>query len=54
EHPECSCNAKAQICHHAKHKAYIKQLQQTATKLQITLGFAPEQVSALPPPLTKI
>ncbi|THU78899.1 hypothetical protein K435DRAFT_609701, partial [Dendrothele bispora CBS 962.96] len=52
--PECSHNTKAQSCHHAKHKAYIKQLQQTITKLQTTLGFTSDQVSALPPPLTKI
>ena len=30
------------------------QLEQTVTKLQTALGFTPEQVAALPPPLVKI
>lgn len=30
------------------------QLEQTVTKLQITVGCTPEQISALPPPLIKI
>jgi hypothetical protein len=29
-------------------------LEQTVTKLQTALGFTPEQVAALPPPLVKI
>ncbi|KAK7442046.1 hypothetical protein VKT23_016322 [Stygiomarasmius scandens] len=54
ERPERSRNAKAQARHRAKRKAYIEQLEQTVTKLQTALGFSPEQVSALPPPLAKI
>ncbi|THU97517.1 hypothetical protein K435DRAFT_857549 [Dendrothele bispora CBS 962.96] len=54
ERPERSRNAKAQARHRAKRKAYIEQLEQTVTKLQTALGFTPEQVSALPPPLAKI
>jgi hypothetical protein len=30
------------------------QLEQTVTKLQTALGFTPDQVAALPPPLVKI
>lgn len=30
------------------------QLEQTVTKLQTALGFTPDQVAALPPPLAKI
>ncbi|KAF7319593.1 BZIP domain-containing protein [Mycena chlorophos] len=54
ERPERSRNAKAQARHRAKRKAYIEQLEQTVTKLQTALGFSPEQVAALPPPLVKI
>jgi len=54
ERPERSRNAKAQARHRAKRKAYIEQLEQTVTKLQTALGFTPEQVAALPPPLAKI
>ncbi|KAF8893089.1 hypothetical protein BD779DRAFT_1670076 [Infundibulicybe gibba] len=54
ERPERSRNAKAQARHRAKRKAYIEQAKQTVTKLQTALGFSPEQVSALPPPLAKI
>ncbi|KAF8665039.1 hypothetical protein AX16_000651 [Volvariella volvacea WC 439] len=54
ERPERSRNAKAQARHRAKRKAYIEQLEQTVTKLQVALGFSPEQVAALPPPLVKI
>ncbi|KAF9452118.1 hypothetical protein P691DRAFT_722659 [Macrolepiota fuliginosa MF-IS2] len=54
ERPERSRNAKAQARHRAKRKAYIEQLEQTVTKLQTALGYTPEQVSALPPPLVKI
>ncbi|KAL9709197.1 hypothetical protein Ac2012v2_007552 [Leucoagaricus gongylophorus] len=54
ERPERSRNAKAQARHRAKRKAYIEQLEQTVTKLQITVGCTPEQISALPPPLIKI
>lgn len=32
----------------------LLQLEQTVTKLQTALGFTPEQVAALPPPLAKI
>ncbi|EEB92807.1 hypothetical protein MPER_08631 [Moniliophthora perniciosa FA553] len=52
--PERSRNAKAQARHRAKRKAYIEQLEQTVTKLQTALGFTPEQVAALPPPLARI
>ncbi|KAJ7436200.1 hypothetical protein FB451DRAFT_1008937, partial [Mycena latifolia] len=51
---ERSRNAKAQARHRAKRKEYIEQLEQTVTKLQTALGFTPEQVEALPPPLAKI
>ncbi|KJA21314.1 hypothetical protein HYPSUDRAFT_140839 [Hypholoma sublateritium FD-334 SS-4] len=51
---ERSRNAKAQARHRAKRKAYIDQLEQTVTKLQIAVGYTAEQVSALPPPLLKI
>ncbi|KAF8153300.1 hypothetical protein B0H34DRAFT_723015 [Crassisporium funariophilum] len=54
ERPERSRNAKAQARHRAKRKAYIDQLEQTVTKLQIAVGYTTEQVSALPPPLLKI
>ncbi|TFK32405.1 hypothetical protein BDQ12DRAFT_617124 [Crucibulum laeve] len=54
ERPERSRNAKAQARHRAKRKAYIEQLETTVTKLQTALGFSPEQVAALPPPLIKI
>lgn len=54
ERPERSRNAKAQARHRAKRKAYIEQLEQTVTKLQTALGYSPEQVAALPPPLVKI
>ncbi|KAF7293046.1 BZIP domain-containing protein [Mycena indigotica] len=54
ERPERSRNAKAQARHRAKRKAYIEQLEQTVTKLQTALGFTPEQVTSLPPPLVKI
>ncbi|KAL0567392.1 hypothetical protein V5O48_014602 [Marasmius crinis-equi] len=54
ERPERSRNAKAQARHRAKRKAYIEQLEQTVTKLQTAMGFSPEQVAALPPPLAKI
>ncbi|KAF4603001.1 hypothetical protein EYR38_003406 [Pleurotus pulmonarius] len=54
ERPERSRNAKAQARHRAKRKAYIEQLEQTVTKLQTALGFSPDQVAALPPPLIKI
>ncbi|KAF9262791.1 hypothetical protein L218DRAFT_382193 [Marasmius fiardii PR-910] len=54
DRPERSRNAKAQARHRAKRKAYIEQLEQTVTKLQTALGFTPEQVAALPPPLAKI
>ncbi|RDB17379.1 hypothetical protein Hypma_001855 [Hypsizygus marmoreus] len=54
ERPERSRNAKAQARHRAKRKAYIEQLEQTVTKLQTALGFSPEDVAALPPPLLKI
>jgi len=54
ERPERSRNAKAQARHRAKRKAYIDQLEQTVTKLQIVVGYTTEQVSALPPPLVKI
>ncbi|KAK1235907.1 hypothetical protein PQX77_000857 [Marasmius sp. AFHP31] len=54
ERPERSRNAKAQARHRAKRKAYIEQLEQTVTKLQTAMGFTPEQVAALPPPLAKI
>jgi len=54
ERPERSRNAKAQARHRAKRKAYIDQLEQTVTKLQIAVGYNTEQVSALPPPLLKI
>jgi len=54
ERPERSRNAKAQARHRAKRKAYIEQLEQTVTKLQTALGFSPEQLAALPPPLIKI
>ncbi|KAG7096030.1 hypothetical protein E1B28_006711 [Marasmius oreades] len=54
DRPERSRNAKAQARHRAKRKAYIEQLEQTVTKLQTALGFSPEQVAALPPPLAKI
>ncbi len=33
---------------------HSRQLEQTVTKLQTALGYSPEQVSALPPPLVKI
>ena len=32
----------------------MPQLEQTVTKLQTAMGFSPEQVAALPPPLVKI
>lgn len=32
----------------------MPQLETTVTKLQTALGFSPEQVAALPPPLLKI
>ncbi|KAF9484296.1 hypothetical protein BDN70DRAFT_989746 [Pholiota conissans] len=51
---ERSRNAKAQARHRAKRKAYIDQLEQSVTKLQIAVGYTSEQVSALPPPLLKI
>jgi len=54
DRPERSRNAKAQARHRAKRKAYIEQLEQTVTKLQTALGFTPDQVAALPPPLVKI
>ncbi|KIM41238.1 hypothetical protein M413DRAFT_144833 [Hebeloma cylindrosporum] len=54
ERPERSRNAKAQARHRAKRKAYIEQLEQTVTKLQIASGYTNEHVSALPPPLLKI
>ncbi|KAF5373434.1 hypothetical protein D9615_009497 [Tricholomella constricta] len=54
ERPERSRNAKAQARHRAKRKAYIEQLEQTVTKLQTALGFTPEEVAALPPPLARI
>ncbi|KAF9458265.1 hypothetical protein BDZ94DRAFT_1271043 [Collybia nuda] len=54
ERPERSRNAKAQARHRAKRKAYIEQLEQTVTKLQTALGYSPEDVSAMPPPLIKI
>jgi len=52
--PERSRNAKAQARHRAKRKAYIEQLESTVTKLQTALGYSPDQVAALPPPLVKI
>ncbi|KAF9045286.1 hypothetical protein BJ165DRAFT_1476527 [Panaeolus papilionaceus] len=54
ERPERSRNAKAQARHRAKRKAYIDQLEQTVTKLQIAVGYTTEQINALPPPLLKI
>jgi hypothetical protein len=54
ERPERSRNAKAQARHRAKRKAYIEQLESTVTKLQTALGYTPDQVAALPPPLVKI
>ncbi|KAF5325563.1 hypothetical protein D9619_009999 [Psilocybe cf. subviscida] len=54
ERPERSRNAKAQARHRAKRKAYIDQLEQTVTKLQIAVGFSTDQIAALPPPLLKI
>ncbi|EGO26902.1 hypothetical protein SERLADRAFT_368415 [Serpula lacrymans var. lacrymans S7.9] len=54
DRPERSRNAKAQARHRAKRKAYIEQLEQTVTKLQTALGFTPDQVATLPPPLVKI
>ncbi|PPQ68802.1 hypothetical protein CVT26_001717 [Gymnopilus dilepis] len=54
ERPERSRNAKAQARHRAKRKAYIEQLEQTVTKLQVAVGFTGEQIAALPPPLLKI
>ncbi|KAF7329667.1 BZIP domain-containing protein [Mycena kentingensis (nom. inval.)] len=54
DRPERSRNAKAQARHRAKRKAYIEQLETTVTKLQTALGFTPDQVHALPPPLVKI
>ncbi|KAJ7801695.1 hypothetical protein B0H14DRAFT_2386196 [Mycena olivaceomarginata] len=52
--PEQSRNSKAQARHRAKRKAYIEQLERTVAKLQMALGFTPEQVAALPSPLTRI
>ncbi|KAJ3502445.1 hypothetical protein NLJ89_g8886 [Agrocybe chaxingu] len=54
ERPERSRNAKAQARHRAKRKAYIDQLEQTVTKLQLAVGYTTDQVAALPPPLLKI
>ncbi|KAJ6562577.1 hypothetical protein B0H19DRAFT_100062 [Mycena capillaripes] len=55
EKPERSRNAKAQARHRAKRKAYIEELEETVTKLQMALGqFSFEQASVLPPPLAKI
>ncbi|KAF7967058.1 hypothetical protein HWV62_41467 [Athelia sp. TMB] len=52
--PERSRNAKAQARHREKRKLYIEQLESTVTKLQTALGYTPDQVAALPPPLVKI
>lgn len=52
--PERSRNAKAQARHRAKRKAYIEQLEQTVTKLQMALGYTPEELETLPPPLNRI
>ncbi|KAG6865097.1 hypothetical protein C0991_005152 [Blastosporella zonata] len=54
ERPERSRNAKAQARHRAKRKAYIEQLEQTVTKLQVSLGLSHDDVSVLPPPLIRI
>ncbi|KAG6885541.1 hypothetical protein C0993_000326 [Termitomyces sp. T159_Od127] len=54
ERPERSRNAKAQARHRAKRKAYIEQLEQTVTKLQMSLGLTHEDVAVLPPPLIRI
>ncbi|KAG6832869.1 hypothetical protein H0H87_012802 [Tephrocybe sp. NHM501043] len=54
ERPERSRNAKAQARHRAKRKAYIEQLEQTVTKLQMSLGLSHDDVSVLPPPLIRI
>ena len=54
QRPERSRNAKAQARHRAKRKAYIEQLEQTVTKLQTALGYTPEELETLPPPLVKI
>ncbi|KAI1788533.1 hypothetical protein LXA43DRAFT_894490 [Ganoderma leucocontextum] len=54
ERPERSRNAKAQARHRAKRKAYIERLEQTVTKLQSVLALSPDQVAAIPPPLTRI
>ncbi|XP_006455121.1 hypothetical protein AGABI2DRAFT_194792 [Agaricus bisporus var. bisporus H97] len=54
ERPERSRNAKAQARHRAKRKAYIEQLEQTVTKLQMALNYTPDQISVIPPPLLKI
>ncbi|KAH9474546.1 hypothetical protein JR316_0013008 [Psilocybe cubensis] len=54
ERPERSRNAKAQARHRAKRKAYIDQLEQTVTKLQVAVGYTTEQIQSLPPPLLKI
>ncbi|KAH0837809.1 hypothetical protein J3R83DRAFT_6010 [Lanmaoa asiatica] len=36
------------------HSCSPQQLEQTITKLQTALGFTPDQVAALPPPLVQI
>ncbi|KAJ7912277.1 hypothetical protein B0H13DRAFT_1515597, partial [Mycena leptocephala] len=53
--PERSRNAKAQVRHRAKRKAYIEEAQEMVMKLQTALGqFTFEQAAVLPQPLAKI
>ncbi|KAH9008308.1 hypothetical protein EDB84DRAFT_1269950 [Lactarius hengduanensis] len=54
DRPERSRNAKAQVRHRAKRKAYIEQLERAVTKPQTVLALSPEQVAALPPPTLHI
>ncbi|KAH9013245.1 hypothetical protein EDB84DRAFT_1278327 [Lactarius hengduanensis] len=54
DRPDRNRNAKAQVRHRAKRKAYIEQLERAVTKPQTVLALSLEQVAALPPPTLHI
>ncbi|KAI1783631.1 hypothetical protein LXA43DRAFT_851647, partial [Ganoderma leucocontextum] len=46
--------SEAQVRHRAKRKAYVQHLEETVAKLQSVLALSPDQVTAIPPPLTRM